>query len=450
MHKKTLIAGVRVKGGSRKQIRAGEGRRLSMLRTVWYKIEENRTARSEQIFRALAEKGIPCRKPEQEAQAAGGRTEIRQGRNKKRCPGAGRKAKKGTGIIEPTDAECWKETGNLCHMLLLTDDRALAGEASGCGIACIGVAGADAAFFDGADMVVEDPLELELRELEEYLCHCHGIPVTIAQTKRLILREMVADDWQVLDRISRQRGMEKARRDAEEDGAFGKERLASYVGSQYRLYGYGLWAVLLTKEYGRHNGKNAVCGSGKFQKSSGKQNASVIGCCGFSELEYSLHCVEKVQSEQSEDGTPCEKPVHCRESGFRNCLEFSGPVLELQYMLDEAYRRQGYGTEMCRAAITYAYEYLEAKEIWVRVRSDYPEALSFARSLGFRPAEREVKNNVMDAGKIRTGSSEVCAAEMRADQNTVRGEVRAFETADDPACEEPWQIVWLRHEPPHF
>lgn len=414
MHKKTLIAGVCVKGGSRKQIRAGEGRRLSMLRTVWYKIEENRTARSEQIFRALAEKGIPCRKPEQEAQAAGGRTEIRQGRNKKRCPGAGRKAKKGTGIIEPTDAECWKETGNLCHMLLLTDDRALAGEASRCGIACIGVAGADAAFFDGADMVVEDPLELELRELEEYLCHCHGIPVMIAQTKRLILREMVTDDWQVLDRISRQRGMEKARRDAEEDGAFGKERLASYVGSQYRLYGYGLWAVLLTKKYGRHKGKNAVCGSGKFQKSSGKQNAAVIGCCGFSELE------------------------------------FSGPVLELQYMLDEAYRRQGYGTEMCRAAITYAYEYLEAREIWVRVRSDYPEALSFARSLGFRPVEREVKNNVVDTGKIRAGSSEVCAAEMRADQNTVRGEVRAFETADCPACEEPWQIVWLRHEPPHF
>ena len=42
--------------------RIEERRWLSMLRSVWYKIEENKTTRSEQIFLALQKKGIPCRK----------------------------------------------------------------------------------------------------------------------------------------------------------------------------------------------------------------------------------------------------------------------------------------------------------------------------------------------------------------------------------------------------
>ena len=329
-----------------------------MLRTVWYKIEENRTARSEQIFRALAEKGIPCRKLEQEARMEGERREIRKSRNKQRCLGTGRKEIKNTEKIKSINAGCWKETEDFCHILLLTDDRTLVRQASQEKIACVGVAGMDDSFFEGVDLVVEDPEELELRELEEYLCHCHGIPVTIAQTKRLTLREMTEDDWRVLDQISRQSGMERARRDAEETGAFGKERLAAYISSQYRLYGYGLWSVVLTEDDGSAKEKSQKEG----MKSNGEQGATVIGCCGFSEMSENL--------EHSES----------------SCYS-----LELQYMLDESYRHQGYGTEMCRAAIAYAYEYLEAKEIWVRVRSDYQEALSFARSIGFQFVETQTQ-----------------------------------------------------------
>lgn len=273
-----------------------------MLETVWFKIEENRTIHSEQLFLLLQKKGIPCKKTE---------------------PGEKRTADE-------------LKKGSLFHTVLLTDDRELVRRAAEHQVACVGVAGADDAFFEGADLVVQEPESLELRELEEYVCHCHGIPVTIAQTRRLVLREMAADDWQVLDRISRQRGMEKARRDAKERD-FERERLAAYIRSQYRLYGYGLWSVVLA---------------------DADNKETIIGCCGFSEMDA------------------------------------PSPALELQYMLDEAYRRKGYGTEMCRAAISYAYEYLEAKEIWVRIRSDYPAALSFAQSLGFcrtEPAQNPEK-----------------------------------------------------------
>lgn len=315
-----------------------ERRWLIMLRSVWYKIEENKTTRSERVFLALQKKGIPCRK--------------------------------GAWFSEKLQ--------ELEHMLVLTDDRELAEQISKLGIACVGVAGECDAFFSGADLVVEEPEKLELQDLEEYLQRYHGLPVTIARTKRLTLREMIVDDWQVLNRIDHQSGMEKARQDAEETDSFEKSRLESYIGSQYRLYGYGLWSVVLDKE-------------------------RVIGCCGFSALEERPDMQKSI--EDGEDAQDQENPV----------------ILELQYMLDEAYRRQGYGTEMCRAAIAYAYEQLEADEIMVRVRSDYQEAISFARSIGFRPVSVKPEN--------------------RLENKQENGKENRPE--DKKECRE---ILWMRHE----
>ena len=109
----------------------------------------------------------------------------------------------------------------------------------------------------------------------------------------------------------------------------------------------------------------------------------MIGCCGFSALEERPDMQKSI--EDGEDAQDQENPV----------------ILELQYMLDEAYRRQGYGTEMCRAAIAYAYEQLEADEIMVRVRSDYQEAISFARSIGFRPVSVKPENRAEDKQENR-------------------------------------------------
>ena len=339
-----------------------ERRWLSMLRSVWYKIEENKTTRSEQIFLALQKKGIPCRK--------------------------------GVWLSEKLQE---RE-----HILVLTDDRELAEQISEPGIACIGVAGECDAFFNGADLVVEEPEKLELQDLEEYLQRYHGLPVTIARTKRLTLREMIVDDWQVLNRIDHQSGMEKARQDAEETDSFEKSRLESYIGSQYRLYGYGLWSVVLDKE-------------------------CVIGCCGFSALDERPDMQKCIGD--GEDAQDQESPV----------------ILELQYMLDEAYRRQGYGTEMCRAAIAYAYEHLEADEIMVRVRSDYQEAISFAWSIGFRPVSVKQENRPEDKqenGKEnRPEDKQENGKENRSEDK--QENKRENRPEDKKECRE---IFWMRHE----
>ena len=362
-------------------------------------------------------------------------------------------------------------------MLVLTDDRELAEQISKLGIACVGVAGESDAFFNGTDLVVEKPEKLELQELEKYLQRYHGLPVTIARTRRLTLREMIVDDWQVLNRIDHQSGMEKARQDAEETDSFEKSRLESYIGSQYRLYGYGLWSVVLDKERtdseekerceavgsekifsakdgtadvaagktggraeivtditagktggrteivtditaGKTGGRTEIVTDITVGKTGGRTELQterirecVIGCCGFSALE------ERPDMQKSiEDGEDAQD----QESLL---------ILELQYMLDEAYRRQGYGTEMCRAAIAYAYEHLEADEIMVRVRSDYQEAISFARSIGFRPVSVKPENRAEDKQENKRESRQENRTENRPE--------------DKKECRE---ILWMRYE----
>ena len=397
-----------------------------MLRSVWYKIEENKTTRSEQIFLALKKKGIPCRK--------------------------------GVWVSEKLQ--------EMEHMLVLTDDREFAEQISELGIACVGVAGESDVFFNGADLVVEEPEKLELQELEEYLHRYHGLPVTIARTRRLTLREMIVDDWQVLNRIDHQSGMEKARQDAEETDSFEKSRLESYIGNQYRLYGYGLWSVVLDKERtdseekerceavgsekiffakdgtadvaaGKTGGRAEIVTDITAGKTGGRTEIvtditagetggqterireCVIGCCGFSALEERPDMQKSI--EDGEDAQDQENPV----------------ILELQYMLDEAYRRQGYGTEMCRAALAYAYEQLEADEIMVRVRSDYQEAISFARSIGFRPVSVKPENRAENRKESRQENRSE-------DKKENKRENRQENRPEDK--KERQEILWMRYE----
>ena len=378
-----------------------------MLRSVWYNIDDNKTTRSERVFLALQKKGIPCRK--------------------------------GVWFSEKLQ--------EMEHILVLTDDRELAEQISKLGIACVGVAGESDAFFNGTDLVVEEPEKLELQELEKYLQRYHGLPVTIARTRRLTLREMIVDDWRVLSRIDHQRGMEKARQDAEETDSFEKSRLESYIGSQYRLYGYGLWSVVLDKERtdseekerceavgsekiffakdgtadvaaGKTGGRAEIVTDITAGKTGGRTELQterirecVIGCCGFSALDERPDMQKSI--EDGEDAQDQENPV----------------ILELQYMLDEAYRRQGYGTEMCRAAIAYAYEQLEADEIMVRVRSDYQEAISFARSIGFRPVSVKPENRAEDKQENKRESRQENRTENRPEDKKERQE-----------------ILWMRYE----
>ncbi|MCD7954492.1 MAG: GNAT family N-acetyltransferase [Lachnospiraceae bacterium] len=96
------------------------------------------------------------------------------------------------------------------------------------------------------------------------------------------------------------------------------------------------------------------------------------------------------------DGQDLSEPQNTRELPEPKTQEApemvrSRNALELQYMLDCAYRRQGFGTEMCRAALAYAYERLDADEIYLRIQPDNQASRALAKKLHFS----EVQDFVM-------------------------------------------------------
>lgn len=253
-------------------------------------------------------------------------------------------------VLERSGADLqWSlKTAPFCkrEAVVLTDSPAAGKRLSQEGMVYFGCQRKGNVWFEGAALVLEGFEEVDARYLEEWLCRAQGRPARIARTERLQIREMEERDLPELVRIGKQEnGLALLNEDA-----FTPERLRSYIATAYRLQGYGLWSVLY----------------------AGK----VIGCCGFAPYE------EYNTREQIWVYRMCRDA----DGGGRTVQErkTDGQILELQYMLDAAYRRQGFGTEMCQAALQYADERLGADTICLRIRPDNAASQALAQKLGFQ------------------------------------------------------------------
>ena len=87
-----------------------------------------------------------------------------------------------------------------------------------------------------------------------------GLPVQIARTRRLVIREIVAEDVPYLFEIFQQPGikdMMRPSRTLEEEQEF----MRAYISHAYAFYDYGLWCVL-EKESGKIVGEAGLFPSG--------------------------------------------------------------------------------------------------------------------------------------------------------------------------------------------
>lgn len=292
-----------------------------------------------------------------------------------------------TGVgCENLTQKIWERRGEWCkEAVVLTDSPERCAKFSQADVVCFGCS-YSIEWFDGAALVLEGFEGIDARYLEEWMLRAQGLPAVIARTERLEIREMAERDLPEMIRIGNESGaVENLSVNAD---MFSEERLSSYIKTAYRLQGYGLWSVL-------HEGK-------------------LIGCCGFAPWDAATIAradseegrqlsaakegsVESVRLTAAEEGSvrSGQLTVAAAYRIFRlafpvteseECQILTRPeksALELQYMLDRAYRRQGFGTEMCQTALEYAYERLDADEIYLRIRLNNQASRALAKKLHF-------------------------------------------------------------------
>lgn len=199
--------------------------------------------------------------------------------------------------------------------------------AKSAGIPVVGFADPNAEKQDlsNACIILEGFEEIDYSFLFHIYCRTHNLPLTIAETKRLKIRELMPEDMEEVFKIYQ----DKETMAGLNIGPCGSleseiEKQKAYIKNIYHFYGYGIWGV--------------------FERSSGK----CIGRCGIE---------SKIIDKQAE--------------------------LELSYLLDRHYWSQGYGIECTLAVIRYAKEQLHAQRIAAVIDKQNTRSIRLAKRLGF-------------------------------------------------------------------
>ena len=160
------------------------------------------------------------------------------------------------------------------------------------------------------------------------------IPVTIANTRRLIIRELTVADIPDLYPIYKDPEVAKFIDDIDDYKEMEMAKQAAYIRNVYNFYGYGLWGV--------------------FSKTSG----GLIGRCGIEN-----HVVDG----QDE--------------------------IMLSYLLDSNHWGYGYALECCRAVFQYAYHALDIDYIVAVIDKENVRSLHTAKNLGMKPEKDLIYKN---------------------------------------------------------
>ncbi|MFT4004717.1 MAG: GNAT family N-acetyltransferase [Lacrimispora sp.] len=152
----------------------------------------------------------------------------------------------------------------------------------------------------------------------------------ILETKRLILQEMTRGDFPSLCKILQDDDVMYAY-----EGAFNDAEVQSWLDKQlenYKEYGFGLWAVVL------------------------KETGVMIGQCGLTMQNY--------------DG---------------------GKVLEVGYLFQKEYWHHGYASEAAVACKEYAFDKLNAQEVYSIIRDTNIPSQNVAKRNGMTCLDKFVK-----------------------------------------------------------
>ncbi|MCR5666555.1 MAG: GNAT family N-acetyltransferase [Eubacterium sp.] len=210
------------------------------------------------------------------------------------------------------------------NMLLMTGTQALIDFAGEQGIAVLGIEPETSMeHLTGVRYIFLETKSITPENIIYVYERCHQIPQEIGRTARTRIRELSLDDLDALFSLYEKEGvcdyMEPLYERAKEE-----EYQKAYIENMYGLYGYGMWLVF---------------------DPAGQR---LIGRAGLEHRE--------VEGEV---------------------------VMEMGYVIDPAYQRQGYATEVCRFLMDYAKENLSAKQISAFIQPENTGSVRLIQKLGF-------------------------------------------------------------------
>ncbi len=184
-----------------------------------------------------------------------------------------------------------------------------------------------------ARYVVASPEMADDRYLERVVRRHLGLPWTIAETERLLIREFTESDAAFVLREDT---------DSEADRVFySPDLLREYIRCQYGFYECGVWA-LIEKTGGTFVGKAGLTpatGETAGSASTAGETANLMPAAG-----------EATGSASMAGETAGLTPAADETAGPASS-EIEPVRLELGYHIFQPYRRQGYATEACRAIL---------------------------------------------------------------------------------------------------
>ncbi len=215
-------------------------------------------------------------------------------------------------------------SGDDVGAFLITDERGAADWALGrrIGFAVyLSEAGRERSFPE-ALYCIEELSVLNVRQLERMYRRFHGLPWTILETERCIVREIAPEDLDALYKVYADKEISRYTEDLFASRTQELAYTKDYIERQYRFYEYGMW-VVIRKEDGR-----------------------LIGRAGLS---------NRTEYEEA----------------------------ELGYAIALDCQRQGYAKEVCTAILTYAAKELAMKKLNAFTHRENIASVSLLKSLGF-------------------------------------------------------------------
>lgn len=176
----------------------------------------------------------------------------------------------------------------------------------------------------GCKILLEGFEEVDRIFLENVHTRAMGLPVLIAETGRLLIREMTLSDLDRINALYREEPAVSLSPELSLDRQEEEEKIRAYIAYMYGLYQFGMWVVIE------------------------KKSREMIGRAGFGIADY---------------------------------LDFS--EIDMGYLIGKKYRRQGYGEEACRAVLSYGKRVLDFPRVSAYIDGENSGSRHLIEKLGF-------------------------------------------------------------------